>query len=127
MSYSNVEEKNTSSTYLNLNNETPNYSNIEDLENWHGKPLGKNADEVLQHLSGLIKNKGKLQLQQRNIIPNDTKLFAQADIEFDTKYYLTSDAESKKIYSLLAKASTPKFQFRDLNNSHSAVFGIMDF
>ncbi len=38
------------------------FPNIEDLENWHGKPLGENADAVIQHLNALIKNKGQLQL-----------------------------------------------------------------
>lgn len=36
--------------------------NIEDLENWHGKPLGEHAEGVLKHLQGLIKNHGALQL-----------------------------------------------------------------
>jgi hypothetical protein len=72
-------------------------------------------------------NKDKLKLQQRNIIPNDTKLFAQADTEGIIGYYLSSDSESKKIYDLLAKEATPKFQFMDLRHKHSEVFGILDF
>lgn len=39
------------------------FPNIEDLENWHGKPLGENANEVVKYLEGLIKNKGQLTLQ----------------------------------------------------------------
>lgn len=39
------------------------FPNIEDLENWHGKPLGSEADNVVKHLEGLIKNKGPLTLQ----------------------------------------------------------------
>lgn len=35
------------------------FPNVEDLENWHGKPLGKEAPAVLQHLQGMIKNNGK--------------------------------------------------------------------
>lgn len=38
------------------------FPNIEDLENWHGKPLGACADEVVKHLGSLIKNKGALSL-----------------------------------------------------------------
>ncbi|XP_011182511.1 transketolase-like protein 2 [Zeugodacus cucurbitae] len=30
------------------------FPNIEDLENWHGKPLGDKANEVIKHLEGLI-------------------------------------------------------------------------
>lgn len=69
--------------------------------------------------------KGKLKLQQRNIIPNDTKLFSQADTEVNIGYYLSSDTESKKIYDLLVKEDKPKFQFIDLNNKYSEVFGVL--
>ena len=55
----------------------------------HAKRTGEFARIVFD-------NKGKLKLQQRNIIPNDTKLFAQADIEISVGYYLSSDAERKK-------------------------------
>lgn len=40
----------------------------------HSKRTGELARIVFQ-------NKGKLKLKERNIIPNDTKLFAQADCE----------------------------------------------
>ncbi|XP_066257070.1 transketolase-like protein 2 [Euwallacea similis] len=36
------------------------FPNIEDREGWHGKPLGKETDRVLEHLKALIINKGKL-------------------------------------------------------------------
>lgn len=74
-----------------------------------------------------FKNKGSLAIQQRNIIPNDTKLFAQADVEAGIGYYLSSDLESKKIYDLLGRELNPKFQFINLYNSHSEVFGVLDF
>ncbi|XP_054740789.1 transketolase-like protein 2 [Anastrepha obliqua] len=32
------------------------FPNIEDLDNWHGKPLGDKANEVIKHLEGLIVN-----------------------------------------------------------------------
>jgi transketolase len=38
------------------------FPNIEDLENWHGKPLGASAEAVIKHLEGMIKNKGQLSL-----------------------------------------------------------------
>ncbi|HEX7902536.1 MAG TPA: hypothetical protein VF487_01565 [Chitinophagaceae bacterium] len=86
----------------------------------HAKKTGEFARTVFD-------NKGKLKLQQRNIIPNDTKLFAQADVDVSIGYYLSSDSESKKIYDLLVKESKPKFQFIDLNNKYSEVFGVLDF
>lgn len=39
------------------------FPDIEDLENWHGKPLGDKADIVVKHLEAMIKNKGQLTLQ----------------------------------------------------------------
>lgn len=38
------------------------FPNIEDLENWHGKPLGENANDVIQHLQSLIRNAGPVQI-----------------------------------------------------------------
>lgn len=41
-----------------------NFPNIEDLENWHGKPLGDKSNEVIAHLESCIKNKGATTLQR---------------------------------------------------------------
>lgn len=38
------------------------FPNIEDLENWHGKPLGDDANTVIEHLKSLIRNNGPLQI-----------------------------------------------------------------
>jgi len=35
----------------------------------------------------------------RNIIPNDSKLFAQADCENAVNFYLSTDSESLEIYN----------------------------
>jgi hypothetical protein len=73
-----------------------------------------------------FQNRKTLDLNNRNIIPNDTKLFAQADVEKSIEFYLSSDAESHKIYSLLSQNANPRFQFINLHNSHSTSFGILD-
>ena len=57
----------------------------------------------------MFQNKGKLKLNERNIIPNDTKLFAQAACEISIEFYLSSDTESFKIYNLLKQFINPKF------------------
>jgi len=85
----------------------------------HSKRTGEFAKIVFQ-------NKGKLKLRERNIIPNDTKLFAQADCEKSVEYYLSSDAESLKIYQLLKQETNPKFQFIDLKTPYNDMFGILD-
>lgn len=85
----------------------------------HAKSTGEFARVAFTH-------KTKLKLQHRNIIPNDTKLFAQADVESSIGYYLSSDSESKKIYDIIVKEDKPKFRFLDLNVPYSEVFGVLD-
>lgn len=86
----------------------------------HSKRTGEFAKIVFQ-------NKQKLKLNERNIIPNDTKLFAQADCEKSVEFYLSSDTESLKIYNLLKQNINPKFQFIDLNTPYNEIFGVLDF
>ncbi len=86
----------------------------------HSKRTGEFAKIVFQ-------NKQKLKLNERNIIPNDTKLFAQADCEKSVEFYLSSDTESLKIYNLLKQSINPKFQFIDLNTPYNEIFGVIDF
>ena len=74
----------------------------------------------------IFQNKGKLKLKERNIIPNDTKLFAQADCEKSVEFYLSSDTESLKMYNLLKQEKAPKFQFVDLKVPYNETFGILD-
>jgi hypothetical protein len=85
----------------------------------HAKRAGEYAKIIFQ-------NKEKLKLRERNIIPNDTKLFAQADCEKTIEFYLSSDTESVKIFSLLKQESNPKFQFIDLNTPFNQAFGLLD-
>ena len=71
--------------------------------------------------------KGKLKLAERNIIPNDSKLFSQADVEKNIIYYLSSDTESIKIYNLLQEeGQKPSFNFIDLNIPPNEYFGYLD-
>lgn len=85
----------------------------------HSRRTGEFAKIVFQ-------NKHKLKLKERNIIPNDTKLFAQADREKAVEYYLSSDTESLKIYNLLRRENSPKFEFINLNTPFSEKFGLLD-
>jgi len=87
----------------------------------HAQRTGEFAKIAFQ-----AKNAGTLQVSERKIIPNDTKLFAQADCEKTVEYYLSSDIESLKIYNLLKQTTQPKFSFLDLNIPHSEAFGLLD-
>lgn len=85
----------------------------------HAKRCGEFAKIAFQH-------KNTLKLRERNIIPNDTKLFAQADIVNSIEFYLSSDTESQKIFNLLKQYDKPKFQFIDLHTPFSQTFGVLE-
>ena len=87
----------------------------------HSKRTGEFA-----RIAFSAKRSGGLQVSNRNIIPNDTKLFAQADCEKSVEFYLSADTESLKVYNLLKKDTTPRFQFIDLNVPYNETFGILD-
>ncbi|MDA3615058.1 hypothetical protein [Polluticaenibacter yanchengensis] len=70
--------------------------------------------------------KGSLQISQRKIIPNDTKLFAQAHCEKFTELYLSSDTESLKVYNSIKEKVNLKFRFIDLNIPHYQAFGLLE-
>lgn len=86
----------------------------------HAKRTGEFARVAFRH-------RNKLDLANRMIIPNDTKLFAQADVESSVLYYLSSDSESQKVYGLLrSQNASPKFEFLNLHVPPSEAFGILD-
>ena len=87
----------------------------------HAQRTGEFAKIAFQ-----AKNAGSLQVNERKIIPNDTKLFAQADCEKSVEFYLSSDTESQKVYNILKNNATPKFQFIHLNTPYNETFGVLD-
>lgn len=68
---------------------------------------------------------GHVVFKERLLIPNDSKLFAQADVEINTQYFVTSDSESLKAYGILKRHTTPQFSIIDINVSHADRFGIL--
>ncbi len=87
----------------------------------HAQRTGEFAKIAFQERSN-----GNLQVNERKIIPNDTKLFSQADCEKSVEFYLSSDTESLKVYNAIKSQIAPKFQFIDLNTPHHLTFGILD-
>ena len=67
-----------------------------------------------------------VQLDQRAVIANDTKMFAQADTVSAITHYLTADRECEKVYTLLNSVLTPRFQFVHLSNPWHLTFGHLD-
>jgi len=49
----------------------------------------------------IFANKQTLNLPNRLIIPNDTKLFSQADVDEQIESFVTADVECKKVYDKL--------------------------
>ena len=86
------------------------------------------AGKMMAHVYEEKKRRGAV-MPQRAIIPNDTKMFAQADVEDDICYYATADAECGKVYDILkaGKEYPPAFQFIDISIPFSSCFGEFDF
>jgi predicted nucleic acid-binding protein len=55
-----------------------------------------------------VKQERGAEIKPRVIIPNDTKMFAQASAETDIFAFVSADAEAKKVYELL---EDPGFEF----------------
>lgn len=71
----------------------------------HAQRAGKMIAEVYAE-----KKKRGATITPRAVVPNDTKMFAQADVEPDINYYATADVECKKVYDMI-KASEGKLSF----------------
>lgn len=65
-------------------------------------------------------------ISPRAIIPNDSKLFAQADLDKTITHFVTSDSRSKITLGYLTKVTKPKFEVIDINFPYNETFGILD-
>lgn len=65
------------------------------------------ASEFMRRIIQVKQERGAV-IQPRVIIPNDTKMFAQASAEPDVIAFVSADAEAKKVYDLL---ENPDFEF----------------
>lgn len=61
----------------------------------------------------------------RTVVPNDTKMFAQADIEDDIMYFVSADSEAYKVYSLINEEKRLHFSYIDINIPHQNTFGVL--
>lgn len=68
----------------------------------------------------------KKQILPRAIIPNDSKLFAQADLDENITHFVTSDSRSKNNLNLLKRGTNPKFEIIDISIPHHQFFGLLD-
>ena len=63
---------------------------------------------------------------QRVIIPNDTKMFAQADVSPMITHYLTGDQKCQGIERLIREEIQMGFQILPLTVTHQQAFGELD-
>ena len=66
-------------------------------------------------------------LNPRAIIPNDAKLFAQADKDANIRFFVTSDSRSQNTYSALKRQLDPDFRIMDIAKPYTTTFGLLDF
>lgn len=65
-------------------------------------------------------------LHPRAIIPNDSKLFAQADIDKTIMHFVTSDVRSKTTLQFLKQGTNPKFEVNSIDIPFTETFGILN-
>lgn len=92
-------------------------------------PFNLKDAEITGEISRIIFEANKVsqeKLMPRAIIPNDSKLFAQAHMDSSITYFVTSDKRSKNTFALLKKKFVPKFEIISIDVSHNIQFGILD-
>lgn len=91
-------------------------------------PFNINHASRAGNLAAIVfQNKNILNLPDRKIIPNDTKLFAQSDTEEQIIKFATSDVECIKIFNFLNQHTKLKFDIINIRNPYNETFGILDF
>lgn len=89
----------------------------------HAQRAGKMIAEVYAE-----KKRRGATITPRAVVPNDTKMFAQADVESDINFYGTADVECKKVYDMIKKAEgNLSFGFIDITIPHYQFFGELPF
>lgn len=68
----------------------------------------------------------KLEVDERPIILNDAKLFAQAHTDERINYYITADKRSINLYNNIKSKTNLDFTFIDIRVNHSDAFGFLD-
>lgn len=68
------------------------------------------------------KEKGAL-VYPRTVVPNDTKMFAQATVENEILHFVSADSEAYKVYELIAEEKHLAFTYIDINTPWQMTFG----
>ena len=107
------------------------FGNLEDLplKNVQIVPFNLKEAQKTGQFANIIFTENKISektLSPRAIIPNDSKLFAQADLDISVTHFVTSDVRSKNTFALLKKETNPKFNIISIDIPYSETFGILD-
>lgn len=87
----------------------------------HARRTGEFAKVIFEE-----KNISREDLIPRAIIPNDSKLFAQADCDKSISFFVTSDSRSMRTHKMLSKRINPSFKIIDIKVPYNQQFGILD-
>lgn len=77
--------------------------------------------------NAVFTQRSTLNLSNRAVVPNDSKLFAQANIEKEIDYFATSDKECLKIFALLNEKFSLQFKVINVREDFSSVLGVLPF
>ncbi|WNH09546.1 hypothetical protein [Thalassobellus suaedae] len=99
------------------------------LKNVQIVPFNLKDAEKTGEFAKIIFTENKINVEKlspRAIIPNDSKLFAQSDLDKTVSHFVTSDVRSKNTLALLKKGTNPKFDIISIDNPYTETFGILD-
>lgn len=99
------------------------------LKNVQIIPFNLKDAEKTGEFSKIIFAENKINLEKlspRAIIPNDSKLFAQSDLDKTVSHFVTSDVRSKSTFTLLKKRTNPKFDIISIDVPYTETFGVLD-
>lgn len=89
---------------------------------FHAKEAGRFANALFEAKANKI-----IDVPDRLIIPNDSKLFAQGAYEKDIKYFVTADTRSKKNIEIIQRTCDADIKHLDIHTPYGSIFGQIDF
>lgn len=77
--------------------------------------------------NAVFAQRSTLNLSNRTVVPNDSNLFAQANVEQEIDYFATADKECLKVFDLLNEKFSLQFQIINVREDFSSVLGVLPF
>lgn len=99
------------------------------LKNVQIVPFNLKDAEKTGEFAEIIFTQNKINVEKlspRAIIPNDSKLFAQSDLDKTVSHFVTSDVRSKNTLAILKKGTNSKFDIISIDVPFTETFGILD-